>query len=280
MRKFALLTALILLLNINILYADSDYYIKVNRSTNCVTVYSGEGTAVKAMICSVGANGATPTGTYSTSEKYRWRALFGNEYGQYCTRITGHILFHSVPYFSQNENDLNTENYNMLGEADSLGCIRLTAADAKWIYDNCPIGTQVTIFDGTEAEDPLGKPSALKLGENAPYPTWDPTDPSEENPYNSLGVKIISEKYVRSVYQNSYQTREELLEYLRYGVKAYDTAGNEIDFTLETEAAPAVSGIYNVTYRAEDAAGKSSSLKTVFMVLPAELILNASLKTG
>ncbi|MCD8089987.1 MAG: L,D-transpeptidase [Clostridiales bacterium] len=278
MRRLAFLTALILLLNVRLLYADSDYYIKVNRVTNCVTVYSADDTPVKAMICSVGANGATPTGTYSTSEKYRWRALFGNEYGQYCTRITGHILFHSAPYFSQNENDLNTENYNMLGEADSLGCIRLTAADAKWIYDNCPVGVSVTIFDGSEADDPLGKPTAIKLGSNAPYPTWDPTDPSEDNPYNGLGVKITSEKYVRAVYQNSYQTADELREYLKYGVKAFDTAGNEIDFSPETEADPSVSGVYNVTYTAEDALGRSGSLKTVFIVLPSELILNASLQ--
>ncbi|MCD8238218.1 MAG: L,D-transpeptidase [Clostridiales bacterium] len=275
------LLAAILFINTNLIYAfaEGEYTLKVNRVTNCVTAYDSSGTAVKAMVCSVGkAESPTPTGTYSTSQKLRWHALFGNEYGQYCTRINGHILFHSVPYFSQNENDLNTANYNCLGTADSMGCIRLNVSDAKWIYDNCPIGTTVTIFDGTEADDPLGKPEAIKLGANAPYPTWDPADPNENNPYNSLGTRVKSQKNVRSIYQTDSITREELIEYLCYGVNAYDTANNEIDFTVETEADPSKAGVYTVTYKATDALGRYSQTQTLFIVLPSELILNVSLK--
>lgn len=282
MKKYIFaLIATILFININIICANAEgeYSIKVNRATNCVTVYDGEGSAVRAMICSVGkAESPTPTGTYKTSEKLRWHALFGNEYGQYCTRITGHILFHSVPYFSQNENDLNTANYNSLGTADSMGCVRLTVADAKWIFDNCPLGTSVTIFDGTESDDPLGKPAAIKLGSAAPYPTWDPTDPAENNPYNSLGVTITSQKYVRSLYQTDNIDKDALLEYLRYGVSAKDTANNEIDFTVETEADPSKAGVYTVTYKACDALGRSAQIQTLFIILPSELILNTSLK--
>ena len=48
--------------------------------------------------------------------------------------------------------------YNKLGSPASLGCVRLTTADAKWIYDNCKAGTKTLIYDNTETPGPLGKP--------------------------------------------------------------------------------------------------------------------------
>ena len=80
---------------------NTSYYIKVNYGANVVTIYTkdeqGNYNPIKAMVCSTGR--ATPrSGTYKTSTKWRWAALFGNVYGQYATRIKGNILFHSVPY--------------------------------------------------------------------------------------------------------------------------------------------------------------------------------------
>jgi lipoprotein-anchoring transpeptidase ErfK/SrfK len=68
--------------------------------------------------------------------------LCGNVYGQYACRITGSILFHSVPYEKQDKSTLEWWEYDKLGETASLGCIRLTVEDAKWIYDNCAKGTR------------------------------------------------------------------------------------------------------------------------------------------
>ncbi len=146
-----------------------DFVIKVNKQCNTITVYKGD-TPCKAMVCSTGAG--TPLGTFNTSDKYRWRNLFFNSWGQYCTRITGHILFHSVPYYSQNNRDLETEEFNKLGTEASAGCIRLQFIDAKWIYDNCPSGTTVIIYNDSNP-GPLGKPTAPKIPANQ---TWDPTD--------------------------------------------------------------------------------------------------------
>lgn len=284
MKKTALFFMVIIALGINIIsvFAYSPYYIKVNRVTNCVTVYNNNDKPVKSMICSVGndenPDNITPAGTFSTSEKFRWRELFGNEYGQYCTRINGPILFHSVPYYSQNENDLNTGDYNMLGQKDSLGCIRLKVSDAKWIYENCPLGTTVIVFDGTSADDPLGKPDAIKLGMQAPYPKWDPTDPSENNPWQFMSPRIEVENTVRFIYENSYLSGDDLTEFLKQGVSAYDTANNLIDFDVETDVNPIKSGNYTITYKAEDALGRTAEEKAVFVVLPSGLILNASIK--
>ena len=169
------------------------YYIMVNRQANCVTVYeqddNGEYTIpVKAMVCSVGVSDRTPIGTFKTSDKYEWRYLFGDVYGQYAYRINKNILFHSVPYYTKNKWDLETEEYNKLGEAASLGCIRLTVEDAKWLIDNCPSGTTVTIYDSSDP-GPLGKPTPLRLDLNSPYKGWDPTDPDIENPWGKVLVR-------------------------------------------------------------------------------------------
>ena len=169
------------------------YYIMVNRQANCVTVFgqddNGEYTIpVKAMVCSVGVSDRTPTGTFKTSDKYEWRYLFGDVYGQYAYRINKNILFHSVPYYTKNKWDLETEEYNKLGEAASLGCVRLTVEDAKWLIDNCPSGTTVTIYDSPDP-GPLGKPTPMRLDLNSPYKGWDPTDPDAENPWGTVLVR-------------------------------------------------------------------------------------------
>lgn len=165
------------------------YLLKVNRTQNLVIAYSkdqnGEYTVpARAMVCSVGLDGATPTGTYNTKNKYDWRLLMGNVYGQYATRITGSILFHSVQYSSKDKSTLNYNEYNKLGSSASHGCVRMTVTDAKWIYDNCPIGTTVVIYDSDNPE-PLAKPSAQKIDPASPICGWDPTDPDPNNPYNN-----------------------------------------------------------------------------------------------
>lgn len=160
--------------------AAGTYMIKINKQQNVVTIYKekdGKYKPHKAFVCSVGY--ATPTGAFSLGEKLRWHLLDGPSYGQYCTRITGSILFHSVWYYSQNKADQSYIQYNKLGTTASHGCVRLTVADAKWIYDNCPSGTKVTIYNAKNP-GPLGKPSAIKV---SGYSGWDPTDPDPANPY-------------------------------------------------------------------------------------------------
>lgn len=166
------------------------YYIKINRKQNCVTVYTsdenGEYTVpYKAMICSTGLYNATPRGTFHLSTKYLWRELYGKVYGQYATRITGGVLFHSVPYYKKSKSALCTEKYNKLGQQASMGCVRLTVEDAKWIADNCPSGTTVEIYDDDDP-GPLGKPEAAHIDTDSPNKGWDPTDPDVENPWHQL----------------------------------------------------------------------------------------------
>ena len=171
----------------------SPYYITVNRTQNLVIIYgkdeNGNHTKpIKAMVCSVGLNGKTELGTFQIGDQQgkparsRWRQLTGGVYGQYISRFNGSILFHSVPYFSQSPSNLEYEEYNKLGQAASAGCVRLCVADAKWIYENCPDGTTVKVYDSSAAE-PLGKPTPIRIDTNDSRKGWDPTDPDPNNPW-------------------------------------------------------------------------------------------------
>ena len=163
-----------------ILPKQSSYYIKVNRTACTITVYAKDGNngyiiPVKRFACSVGLPSTpTPTGTYYTSDKYRWHTLMGPSYGQYCTRVVNGIFFHSVAGYNMTSYNLNARDYNNLGSPASHGCIRLCVRDAKWIYDNCSSGTRVTIYDSSDP-GPLGKPSTIKIPS---WQNWDPTDPN------------------------------------------------------------------------------------------------------
>lgn len=164
------------------------YYIKVNYKAQVVTIYTKDKNGkytkpVKTMVCSTGTY--TPTsGTYKTPHKFRWLRMVGGVYSQYCTQIVGDILFHSVPYLERgNHASLEYWAYDKLGTRASLGCVRLTCKDAKWIYDNCTLGTQVEFYASSNP-GPLGKPSARKIS-SAPDSVrgWDPTDPAKGNPW-------------------------------------------------------------------------------------------------
>ena len=178
----------------------SQYYIKINYTANVVTIYTKDGDGnytvpVKALVCSTGT--ATPTsGVYKMSNKYRWHLLNGGVYGQYCTRITGHILFHSVPYATNSPDSLKYTAYDKLGTKASAGCVRLTVQDAMWIYSNCASGTYVEFYSSSDP-GPLGKPSARKISSNLDCRNWDPTDPDPRNPWNGYvepkNVEIVQE---------------------------------------------------------------------------------------
>lgn len=171
----------------NLIGKQDSYVIKVNKQRATVTVYAKDGDngyiiPVVAFVCSPGYT--TPEGTFHTQQKLRWHELMGPCWGQWNTRISGSYLFHSVFYNSYRNNDaLSVTAYNKLGTVCSHGCVRLTAGDAKWIYDNCKLGTKVIIYNDSTS-GPLGKPSAVKL----PYwHTWDPTDPNKFDKCDSYG---------------------------------------------------------------------------------------------
>lgn len=247
------------------------YYIKVNTVWNCVTVYgldeNGEYTVpVRAMVCSVAREGkVTPLGTFTTSDMYAWRLMVDSSYAQYAVRFNGKIMFHAVPCGSMSNDDLETEEFNQLGSDASLGCVRLCAADAKWIYDNCPAGTGVQVYENPWSPGPLGKPQMVTIPEDSPCANWDPTDPDENNPWNLVFPSITTpgNLYVKA---GTTLTWEDLME----GVKASDTMGEDITrYVGITEARMIHDNLWMVTYYVADSLGKTTtSYRMIYMDEP------------
>lgn len=238
------------------------YLLKVNKQQNVITAYKKDkkgkySVPVKAMVCSVGVD--TPIGTFKTPVNYRWRLLDGDVWGQYSTRIVRGILFHSVWYYEKNPSTLSAKQYNKLGTTASHGCVRVTVEDAKWIYDNCPIGTTVTIYN-SKNPGPLGKPQAIKLPEGT---GWDPTDVSnKDNPYNEKKPVILGAKNKTVKYKSKVN--------LTKGITAKSTTGLFItsDMKVKGKVNTSESGTYKITYSVTDLLGRKAKKTVNYIVLP------------
>lgn len=237
------------------------YKISVNKQMNTVTIYkagkNGKYTKpVKAMVCSAGS--ATPLGNFNTSDKYYWKAMIHNVWAQYATRITGKILFHSVPYDTHEKDTLITNYYNQLGSTASAGCVRLAVQDAKWIAENCPSGTPVEIYNSPDA-GPLGKPSSIRIPANC---TWDPTDPDTRNPWNSDKSAIIGVKnktIERGTHFNLYE-----------GIIAFDKSSKNMTTTglkAKGKLDTGKTGTYTITYSFKPKKGKKLTETATYTVV-------------
>jgi len=253
--------------------AASPYMIKVNKQQNVVTIYKykdGKYEPHKAFVCSTGK--ATPLGTFYLKEKIRWHVLDGPSYGQYCTRITGSILFHSVWYYENGKpNTQSYIQYNRLGTTASHGCVRLTVGDCKWIYNNVSSGTKVVIYN-SKNPGPLGKPSAIKV---SGYMGWDPTDPDPANPYHDRKPTIKGAKSKNIAYGSKFN--------LLKGIKVKNSTGFNAKKLLKTKIMYKMDktskykkvkkintkkpGKYKVTYSITDEIKHKAKVTVVYKVL-------------
>lgn len=131
--------------------SNTNYLITVDRSAHIVTIYYGSKwnwSMVTSFACGNGKS-STPTisGEFSIPNKYpRSQPYFdsGSARCWYPTRITGGYLFHSVLYYQSGSPSRIMDG--RLGVGVSHGCVRLALDNAKYIYDNIPIGTKVVIW--------------------------------------------------------------------------------------------------------------------------------------
>ena len=100
---------------------------------------------------STGLDDATPTGSFrvfsksaasfytpNPEERMRWMVRFTKG------RQGGNIGFHGIPF--RVVDGVEVPFRTPLGEEPSShGCIRLAVQDARWIYDNMPVGAVVTV---------------------------------------------------------------------------------------------------------------------------------------
>lgn len=182
----------------------SNLYIEINRAACVVNIYAYDSVTKKYIIpvktctvsvgrdvysnsSAVGLNVSTsftPIGTYSicsngSASKYSVKPMYepngSTVYARWTSHIVGNIYFHSVAVGSNSHYALRAKDYNKLGSPASAGCVRMTVADSKWIYDHAAIGTKVKISVGKSSKPgPLGKNKAIKISSSVNY---DPTDP-------------------------------------------------------------------------------------------------------
>jgi len=171
------------------------YKLMVDVTNQITSAYAldenGEYTILaRQMICSTGTK-SNPT-PLKTTESRGTRARWGyfpqwGTHAQYLVRIDSKNAFHSVIYSAADPMKLIVGAYNALGSRASYGCVRLLVEDAKWIYDNCPSGTVITVFAGepdpelTESLKPPPLDRRTMLPQATPQPTpppvWDPMAP-------------------------------------------------------------------------------------------------------
>lgn len=162
------------------------YYLEVDRGQHVVRAYTvdecGEYSILaRTMICTTDLYANKPgDGLYRMDgQKMRWgSSTLGENQFQYATRICGKLLFHSVNYSLQYPDMIKPESYASLGTAGSEGSVLLLTADAKWIYDNVPVGTPVRFLSTTDVSAELESLTPPALGKSG----YDPTDPRQNNP--------------------------------------------------------------------------------------------------
>ena len=252
------------------------YWLKVNKQASVITAYrrtGGRWKPVRAMLTSTGtASMPTKSGTYYSSMKRRWltMSLDGKffDYGQYTCRVYGQVYIHSVWYYAKNHAAQATAEFNKLGSPASHGCIRVSTADAKWIYDNCPAGTKITVYSSSKP-GPLGKPAGTKVS-TARQQYWDPTDPAKGNPYYIMRKPVItvsSKKKTLVNYGSSYDLKAgvtakdpnsfmDLTKYLKITGK-YQWKNQA--WTKISSISTKNTGAYKVTYYVNDPWGRSAS---------------------
>ena len=124
--------------------SSTKWLLMADVKNNYVGVFNGKKgswTQKKYWRCSSGAlSTPTPTGTYTVTGK---GYSFGHGYTcYYYAQFWGDYLFHSVKYYQGTRVIMD----GRLGMNISLGCVRLDINNAKWIYDNIPLGTKVVIY--------------------------------------------------------------------------------------------------------------------------------------
>ena len=263
--------------------ASKQYMIRINKQQNVVTVYKYvKGKKYKpyrAFTCSTGA--ATPIGTFHMKEKMRWHQLNGGSYGQYCCRIHGGVLFHSVWYYRPDKAAQSYIQYNRLGTMASHGCVRLTVWDAKWIYDHCAPGTKIVIYNSSRP-GPLGKPKTMKV---RGYSGWDPTDPDPANPYQRKQPVLTGVKKKKVRFGGKARPGK--------GVRAKDSFGRDISSGIKVQIwhkalagdkykkvkkiNTRVPGKYKVTYRVTDIIRHTAKKTVIWQVRPKKRVKSITL---
>lgn len=124
--------------------SDTDYLIWISHYTQQVTIYKGSKKnwkIIRTFDCATGtASNHSPIGVYKiTYKEPGW--FYTSTKELYVTHFAGRNSFHTRPLWNSGAVQNPT-----IGRPASHGCIRCYNEDAKFIYDNMPIGTTVVSY--------------------------------------------------------------------------------------------------------------------------------------
>lgn len=117
---------------------------------------------------------STPTGNFKIQAasggrkaKLRTAKLSGGTYGEFLCRFHGGKCMHTVPWKARNTKGyVYKGQFNKLGTRASGGCVRMPYKLARYIYEKCPVGTPVKVFNGKAGVYPMGKPKKYTATKN------------------------------------------------------------------------------------------------------------------
>ncbi|MCD8020523.1 MAG: fibronectin type III domain-containing protein [Clostridiales bacterium] len=120
------------------------YLIWISHYTQQVSIFKGSKgnwKMIRTFICATGtASNHSPIGVYKiTYKESGW--YYTNSKELYVTHWCGRNSFHTRPLY--NDGTVKTAT---IGKPASHGCVRCYNQDAKYIYDNMPIGTTVVSY--------------------------------------------------------------------------------------------------------------------------------------
>jgi len=127
-------------------------YVKVVLSEQRVYAYNKRRRLIASFPASTGADDTTPVGRFKVFSKSA-QAFYSPNPGErmkFMTRFTkgregDNIGFHGIPYRVTPKGDIPL--YTPLGITPvSHGCVRLKVSDAKWLFQNMPLGAEVLVI--------------------------------------------------------------------------------------------------------------------------------------
>ena len=133
------------------------YYIYVEKGSFTLTIYekddNGEYTVVYATYRIAHGGNKTPAGAFTLGDsRERWHDFPDGGTVQYATKYEGRLYIHSPLYATADPKQMWPKYYdgeNGIGKESTGGCLRMVTEAAKFIYENCPVGTTLEIVNGS-----------------------------------------------------------------------------------------------------------------------------------
>jgi len=129
--------------------SDTEYLVWVSLYFQKMYIFKGSQGSwklLKTFSCATGAyNSPTPAKTTKLWKKAERVEFSSSTYGVWATWFTSNII-HSIPYLTESETPNGDGSWYLGQLAVSAGCIRLSTADAKYIYDEIPLQTTIVTY--------------------------------------------------------------------------------------------------------------------------------------